>query len=185
MTRVGLQLIGAIRASVHAEISSAFGARDDILLRQLHDRSCQAALWLSGALVAIFLVLGRKMLHVWTHGTVEMDPAVFGLLLAVVLPAGLWMSSLNVVYATNRHQRVAVAYILTNLALVLCAYELAKPFQLRGVAAAVLLADLFMTLYVVRTSLNLLNERALAFVRAIFTVPAFVVGDRSRSAVNL
>jgi len=179
MTRAGLQLINAIRAAVAAEISAAFGAGDYVLLRQIHHRSCQAALWLSVALVSCLFVLGGKILSVWTHGRVEMDMPAFVLLLCVVLPSSVWLSSLNVVYATNRHERVGAAYVAVSFVTVFAAYALARTLQLPGVAAILLLGDLGMALYVLGTSLNLLKESPTDFARALVAVPGL---SRRRSA---
>jgi len=167
MTRVGLQFVNAIRAAVAAEVSTAFSAGNYALLRQLHDRSCQAALWVSAAVVVGLLVFGEKILFVWTHGSVGMDRLVFILLLSLVLPASLWLSSLNLAYATNRHERVGAAYVGISLVTVLGTYGVASRLHLPGIAGILLIGECFMVLYVVRTSLSLLNETPGDFARAL------------------
>lgn len=174
LTRFGLQLVGAVNRTVQAEISKAFGAENWGLLRMLHDHGCQAAFWLSGATALGFVVLGEWILRIWTDGAIEMQSELFYLLLAILVVNGLWHASLMLVYATNRHQRVAVVYIAVSLFAVAAAYVAAWQAGLIGVAAVLLAADTILAAYVFRVSLGLLDESPMGFARMLVKPPLFV-----------
>ncbi|MFQ6006143.1 MAG: lipopolysaccharide biosynthesis protein [Woeseia sp.] len=175
MTRFGLALVRSVNVAIQAEIASAFGRDDADLLRKLHHRSCQAAFWLSGAVALGLALFGEWLLTIWTDGAVNMHPELFLLLLAVLVVNGLWLSSLMLVYATNRHQRVAVVYLTVNLMTVAAAYVLALQFGLVGVAAGLLVADAIMVVSVLPQSLGLLDDSVANFARVLVRPPVFVL----------
>jgi O-antigen/teichoic acid export membrane protein len=177
MTRVGVQLTSAIRAAVSAEISAAFGAGNRNLLRQLHHQSCQAALWLAILLALALGLFGRSLLSVWTHGRVPMNIATFVLLLAGTLPNSLWLTSLNLAYATNRHERLATMYVVANVIMLLSALAVAAHYHLVGVALVLLLGEIGIAVFVLRTSLKSLDEKVGTFARALVTVPRGVLRE--------
>ena len=174
LTRFGLQLVGAIFGMIHAEISTAYGANDTGLLRQLHDRACQAALWLTFCVAFGLGVLGEWLLHIWTNGEVTMDRDLFTVLLALVIVTSLWQVSMMLAYATNRHQRGAIAYLLISLLAIPIAYGVAQMLGLVGVAVTLVVVESFLVGYVVHMSLDFLRETPLSFVRIVIRPPLFV-----------
>jgi O-antigen/teichoic acid export membrane protein len=99
------------------------------------------------------------------------DTVLLDLMLLLVIFSSLWLTSMTALTATNRHQRVAFAYlVITSLSLAL-AWVLAAHFGLRGVAFALIAGEVFMALIVLRSSLNFLGDTFGAFMRSLFSLP--------------
>lgn len=171
LTRLGLQAMGMINNTVWPEISAAYGAGDMSLARKLHRHSCQASFWLCLGLVAGLLFFGEWIIAVWTHGQVTPDGNFIRLMLAVIFANSLWYTSSVVMLAMNRHQQMALIYLIgTGLSLLL-AVALIPIFGLDGAALGLLAIDVAMSVYVVRNSLKLLNDGFGDFLRSVLVPP--------------
>lgn len=171
LSRFLLQLVGIFNSAIWPELSVAFGTQNLELARKLHHRSCQMALWVSALASLGLTIAGEQILKIWTGGKVVMDAPLFYLLLAVVVSNCLWGTSQMVPMATNQHQRVALRYITSTVIALLIAVILMPYWGLRGAAASLLLIDLFMTMYVIRYSLSLVQDRMSNFLLTMVTVP--------------
>jgi O-antigen/teichoic acid export membrane protein len=151
-------LLSAPNAAVAPEIATAFDAENTERVRKLHNHACQVALWVSGALIIGLVLFGAWLVELWTRGAVHMQWDIFVVFLAILIVNGLWLASLMLVYATNRHTRVAVVYVAANLGALAGAYFLGRLFGLTGITISVLAAEVIMAIYVVRGCLVLLDE---------------------------
>lgn len=171
LTRFVWQIMNAITTAIWVEMSTAFGSNDIPLARSLHRRSCQAALWLAVASSAALFFAGPLIFHLWTRGEVPFDPTLFGLLLLVVVANSFWSVSYAVQLSVNRHQQLAVVFVgATGLSLA-AALVLTRLMGLHGTALALLVIDLFMSIYVVKQSLVLVQDTLPAFIKFILTPP--------------
>ena len=92
------------------------------------------------------------------------------LLLGVVVYA-LWSTSATLLFAVNRHQRLAVYYLLaTGTSCVLC-YFAALRWGLVGAAGALVVAEVIVNLYVLPAVLQLAEDRFSGFFASLFVVP--------------
>ena len=171
MTRFGMQLVRALNAAAAPEIATAFGAGNTERVRKLHNHTCQLAVWVSATVAVALLLFGAWLVELWTGGAVHMRWDIFGLFLAVLVVNGLWLASLMLVYATNRHMRVAVVYVAVNLGALAGAYLLGRMFGLAGVAGSLLAAEVIMAVYVVRDCLALLDEPLARFGQTLVQPP--------------
>jgi O-antigen/teichoic acid export membrane protein len=174
MSRAVIQVVASVAAIVTPEISRAYAAGNSALLRTIHRRSCQIALWLALVLVAGLGVAGRPVLHLWTSGTIKPDAALLALFLAATVVDALWYTSLAVLYATNRHQRAAVAFTLVSLISLPVAYVSTKAWGLHGVALTLLAADLIMLVPVLRQSLPAAHDRLADWLSDVLVPPVWL-----------
>ena len=170
LTRFVWQILNAITNTIWVELSTAFGANDLALARKLHRRACQAAMWLAVTASALLYFAGPLIYRHWAH-KVTFDPKLFGLLLIVVICNSLWSTSYAVQVATNRHQRLAVIFVIATGLSLLLASVLTRLMGLPGAALALLVIDIFMSLYVVRSSLAMVEDTLPEFVKFILTPP--------------
>ena len=112
-------------------------------------------------------VAGNRIFRAWTHGYITMDMPTFYLLLAVVLVNSTWNASSAVPMAANRHEKLAVVYLGCMVVSLAIGSGLAHHFGLRGVAAALLAGEGCMSVYVVRMSNRLVEDRWPAFTAAM------------------
>jgi O-antigen/teichoic acid export membrane protein len=172
LTRLVTQSLAIVNHSIWPEISIAYGAQDHTMVHALHQRSVQCSLWISLAGALSLAWTGNAIVKYWTHGAVIPDPILFSLLLLVMVANAIWFGSFVLQAATNRHAYIAATYILSSAATLALATQLAKPFELRGVAVALLAGELTMALVVVRRSLTMLDLRASVLTTAVLRPPS-------------
>lgn len=168
LARIPLQLTDAIKNSIWAELSAAFGRGDLELARRMHRGAVQATLLISMALVALLWPTGRTIFAFWTHGRVSMDVAAFHLLLIAVFANSVWNTSASVAVSVNRHERVSISYLILSTVSLFVAFVLCHPLGLRGVALGMFLADACMCFVVLRVSNQILGDPLASFLQACF-----------------
>lgn len=173
LTRLVTQSLAVVNHSIWPEISLAFGAQDLAQVRALHQRSVQWSLWIALAGALALAGGGGWIVRHWTRGAVQPDLVLFGLLLLVMLVNGLWFGSFVLQVATNRHAVIAGVYVASSAAALALAAPLAGALGLRGVALALLAAELTMAAVVVRRSLALVGQRAGALAGAVLRPPGW------------
>ena len=177
LTRFVYYMATMIASSVWPGLSSAFGAGNRLLARNIHRCACQACLGLSLAGMLFLEVFGSRIYGYWTHHNVVMDHRLFHLLLVQVLASSLWYTSAIVSIACNRHERQAAVYLVATALSLPAAYLLISRFGLTGVGISLLSVDLFMVGYVFRHSLALLHDNLFEFSCALFRAPSLSSGS--------
>jgi len=171
ISRTALQAVELVKNTVWPELSIAFGAGDVELVRKLHRRACQMALFISLGVVVVVAVLGPTFLHKWTLGKVPASPGLLGLLLIVVVFYALWSTSSTLVAAINLHERLATVYTFATGITVVVTYFAARKFGLYGAAGSLLLSELIMDAYVLPSSLRISHDTWGGFLRALAHYP--------------
>ena len=171
LTRFISQTTNSITNPVCVEMSAAFGADNIPLARSLHHRACQAGLWLAVASSIVLFFTGPFVFRLWTHGKVPFDPTLFGLLLLVVVANSFWSVSYAALLSVNRHQKLAAVFVVTTGLSLVLALILTRLIGLHGTALSLLMVDLFMSTYVARRSLIMVQDTMPAFIRFILTPP--------------
>jgi O-antigen/teichoic acid export membrane protein len=175
LTRIGIQMINALANGIWPELSSAFGAGNLSLARKLHRHAYQASLILSICCAALLWVFGPTFYHLWVRKAVPLDVSCFHVLLLVTIANSLWYASAIVQMSTNRHSRFAFIYLAATFASCLLGYLLTQQLGLAGAAVALLLLDVVMCAFVLRTSLKQMQDTPGDFLRAVLgTTPYFV-----------
>jgi O-antigen/teichoic acid export membrane protein len=177
MSRAVIQLMASILTVIAPEISRAFAQNDVDLLRTIHRRGCQAAVWLATPILVILALFGGQMVQVWTSGTVNTSGLLLYLFLAVAAINSLWYTSMAVLFATNRHQRAAVHYVLASAAVLPVAYLLIRAWDLDGAALSLVLLELYMLFVVLRQALPAAHDTVRAWLGALVTPPSFLLSS--------
>jgi O-antigen/teichoic acid export membrane protein len=171
LSRALNQLLASVFAVITPEISRAYARRDNELVRRLHRRGCQLAIWLALPPAIVLAAFGGPILKLWTSGKVDPSGLLLDIFLVGVVVDALWTTSLGVLYATNQHQRVAAYYFAGSLISVAVAYPLIEAWGLDGAALAVLLLELFMPFPVLRQALPVAHDNLRGLIAAIVRPP--------------
>lgn len=182
LTRFAAQPAEAIRGAVWPELSAALGSRDWEFARRLHRTSCQVTVWLCVAATIFLFTGGEQVYRLWTHGRVSLDPALFHWLIAAVVANSFWYTSSAVALACNRHQQIAVAYLLVTSISICVAYLLMSRFGSVAAAAALFATDLVMCIQVLRTSMRISRDTTKDFLLSISKVPVLMGRVRGTGA---
>jgi len=173
ISRSVLQALQLINVSVWPEVSAAFGSGSLALVRKLHRASCQLSIFLCVVNTLVAAVFGNQIWKIWTLDKFHTDPVLLNLLLFQMLIGSLWVTSAVVPAATNNHQGIAKVILAASITSLVLAYPLMKigPLGLRGAAVALVLGDVFIASYVLRTSLRLVEDTVPNFCRSLLEVP--------------
>jgi O-antigen/teichoic acid export membrane protein len=171
VSRVALQMVQMVNNTFWPELSIAYGAKDQELLRSLHRRACQMAIILAVIVVACMMSFGPWFLTHWTGGHVPPSRPLLAILLFVVILFSLWSTSSTLATAINRHQRLAAWYIAGTGITVVFTYLLARRYGLYGAAGSLVISELIMNLYVLPASLRIAHDTFPAFLASMFTFP--------------
>jgi len=172
LSRFPLQVTNSVNAAVWPELSAAYGVGDIPLARALHVRSVQCAFYFSLMANCFIGLTAKWIVSVWSHHRIVFEPHVMALLLVVVFVNSLWSTSSVTLASTNRHQRMAVLYIAVSAVSLLLGYFLLPVWALVGVAVALLVAEMLMCTYVVKMSLELLDDKPAVFVYGVLRLPS-------------
>ena len=172
VSRVALQMVQMVNSTFWPELSLAFGAKNEGLLRTLHRRACQMALLIAIAVVSAMMLFGPWFLTHWTGGHVPPSRPLLSILLLVVVLYALWSTSSTLVAAINQHQGLAAWYIAGTSVTIVFTFLLARRFGLYGAAASLLLSELIMNLYVLPNSLRITRDALPAFAASLLEIPA-------------
>jgi O-antigen/teichoic acid export membrane protein len=129
------------------------------------------ALIIAVVIVAGVMTVGPYVLHSWTGGHVPPSRGLLSILLLVVIIYALWITSATLMTATNQHQKLAAVYLgATSLTCVAC-FFFARWYGLYGAAAALLISEVAMNLYVLPSSLRMVHDTFPAFMASLVHYP--------------
>ena len=175
LSRLSMQPSAIISRLIEPEMASAYGGNRTDDFRRLSTRSCQVALWMSAVTGIALVVLGEKVLGIWTHSKVAMDWTLYTLLLLSAVANAIWYTALMAAYATNRHIKVALVYTVVYGA---AAFSLAYIFTgisgLAGAGLALLLTELAMAPYVLLKTFQLTGESLASWLDQVARPPWFL-----------
>lgn len=171
VSRLALQVVEMVKNTVWPELSIAFGAGNMEVVRTLHRRAVQIALFVSLTVVVLVAAFGPTFLHKWTLGKVPSSPGLVGLLLIVVVFYAMWSTSSTLVAAINLHERLAMMYSFATGLTVVVTYFAARRYGLYGAAVSLLLSEMIMDVYVLPSSLKIAHDSWGGFLKAMLHYP--------------
>jgi O-antigen/teichoic acid export membrane protein len=171
ISRGALQMVQMVNSTFEPELTLSYGAGKIDLTRTLHRRACQVALIIAVVIVTGVMTVGPYVLHSWTGGHVPPSRGLLAILLLVVVVYALWSTSSTLMTSTNQHQKLAAVYVFaTSLTCVAC-FFLARWEGLFGAAAALLISELVMNIYVLPASLRIAQDTFPAFMESMLHYP--------------
>ena len=171
VSRAALQMVQMVNSTFEPEMTLAYGAGNIPLTRSLHRRACQMALIVALVTVAGVMTIGPYVLHAWTGGHVPPSRGLLTVLLVSVVVYSLWSTSSTLMTATNQHQRLAVVYLAATALTCLVSFIAAWSAGLYGAAAALVLSELAMNLYVLPASLRIAQDTLAGFLAGLLHYP--------------
>lgn len=184
VTRVALQVMNSINASILPELSRSVGGGHLAEARTIIRGAVQAAFAVSLSLVVVLAIFGTRLIKWWTHGLVNPPTVLLYILLLEMIASTFWFTLSAVVGATNRHKLLAFIYLLATILALCAAIPLSLAFGLVGAATALLAIDALMIAFTIPLSLRVVQDAPTDFLRALLAVPpgirALKPGPRSR-----
>jgi O-antigen/teichoic acid export membrane protein len=170
LSRVNVQVLGAVTNALWPELSRAFGAGNISLARRLHRYAWQVSLGLSLLGVTLLWTFGPFLYRLWIRQDVSFNANCFHVLLLVAMTTSLWSASSVILMSMNGHCRIAAIYVgATALSLGVAAL-LIPVLGITGAALSLLLTEGWMVGFVLRTALYQVQDSLRNFFHALVAV---------------
>jgi O-antigen/teichoic acid export membrane protein len=163
LTRALTQAISVIKHSLWPEFSHLYGAGEILRLRKLLTLGMESSLLLSLAGSSLLLLLAQPILSWWTHGKVPCDFPLLILLSLATIVNGVWFTASAVLQSTNRHSGYSLVYCLSCAAGLGLSLWLSPHLGLLSVPAFMILVEVITGLYVITTTINILEISIIPF----------------------
>jgi O-antigen/teichoic acid export membrane protein len=171
VSRTAVAFMGMISNTIWPEMSTAVGAEDWPLARAIHRRACQISMASGLAIVAVMALIGPWIWRHWTVHQFPTDTILLDLMLTLVIFSSLWLTSVTVLLATNRHQQITVLYLTVTTLTLAAAWPMSQHFGLRGAAIALIVCEMVLAMTVLRASLKFLGDNFTDFAKSLFSMP--------------
>ena len=171
------QVLELINQVMWPELSILFGRGDLQKAARLHRIGVALSIGLALFFVLVLGLFGERLFSFWTGGAFVLSKSLLLLFLLPILFNSLWFTSSVIHMASNKHEGLAVRYLIAMcLAVAGCAL-LSYFFGLEGAAVSTVIADIILIPYVFRVSLSLTGDTLENFMRGIRyevrLIPAF------------
>jgi O-antigen/teichoic acid export membrane protein len=156
------QVVAVVNSSIWPEMTTAFGQHDSAKFQNIFIRAVQAVALIVVCFNLSIWLVGKPIYQFWTKHKVDFDGTFFYAFAAVTSISALWSIFGMVQNATNNTKKFAVYNLCSLVILLLGITFTSKIFGLQGVLATMFVAESFMLIFVMRTSLHILNVPSLA-----------------------
>jgi O-antigen/teichoic acid export membrane protein len=167
VSRIAIQLASAIAPAVGPELARGFGLGDQALLRRFQRRITQVGVWSAVVMVMFIGALGDWLISTITRGTVIVEGWLLSLLLLSAVVEVAWLTSAAILFNTNRHGRVGLAYVIASTANLGLAYVFLRIWGIDGAALSLVILALVMLVVVMKHSLPATNETVRGWITSL------------------
>lgn len=141
LARVAVQVTSVFSNAIWAEFSRLYGLGGRMGLSALYGRSLRSGTVVCVGFSAVLYLVAPWLIGVWTHGRIQIQPALLGCLLVYAAVAGIWNMPRVLLMACNQHMGLAPWFLALSTLMLVLAYGLAQAMGLAGVALAMLVAE--------------------------------------------
>ena len=141
MARVATQLTYIFGSSLWPEFSRLYGSGGPSAVASVYRRAMLLGTWIAVGLSVALYPLTPLFLRIWTHGKIEFEPVLAGILLAYASAAGLLHVPRVLLISTNLHFGIAQWTLVSSFAALLLSYLFGPVLGIRGVALAMLATE--------------------------------------------
>lgn len=167
------QLSNLISLSTWPEFSRLYGEKNKVAVKKLFCFSTALGIW-TGVLGSLVLcMIGPSLLSWWTRGAVMVDrPLLILFLIPVVLNSG-WYTSSTVLNATNRHQRIALCFLVASVLVPVATWIIQRiiGMGLYAIGCGFICMDVVMLIYVFPQALQLIEVSRREWWHSFITFP--------------
>lgn len=142
LARVAVQVTGTFGHALWAELSHLYGRGGAQAVAGLYRRSAWIGAGLSVGLSLVLYLVAPRLLHLWTHGRIGVQPTLIGILLVYAAAGGVWHVPRVLLMATNQHVDLAQWTLLAATLSLGLSWVLGQALGLEGAGLAMLLSEL-------------------------------------------
>lgn len=159
IARLCVQVTAIFSHSLWPEYSRLFGKGGAAALAPTYRRTLALGAGLSLALALVVYFVAPFLLEIWTSGKIEFLPGLMTIMLVYAAIGGIWHVPRVVLMATNQHMELTWWCLLGSALTVLLVWIGGTHWNLPGIGAATVLAELFIAAISLRlASSKILNS---------------------------
>lgn len=175
LVRTVNQVMEVINQAVGPELSHIFGSGDLAKAAKLHRAAVAVSFVLSMTGVVFLGLAGPALYQFWVGKSITLSRELLIVFLLPIPFTALWFTSSVVHMASNKHEALALRYLIAaSLACIVCAF-LAHYYGIKGAALSTLVVDILLVPFVLKRSLVLVNDRWSDFFTGIISQIKFVI----------
>jgi|SRR5664279_426301 len=146
IARVAVQLTSMFSLALWPEFGQLFGNGGPRAIEKLYRHSALLGAVQALGLSVVLLLISPWLLQIWTHGRIEFVPRLMLWMLAYAAISGIWYVPRVLLMSTNQHVGLAGWSLAAGGLAVLLAWLFGQAWQVEGVAAAMLVSEIFIAL---------------------------------------
>jgi len=171
LTRLLVQIITMLNQAIWPEMSAAYGAGKVELVSQLHRKSSSITFWIALAAVTVLSFIGEWIVGMWTRHAFEPNNTLLILLLTTTFLNVLWQTSWVVLMATNQHNKISVAFIISAAMGLLLSYLVMPYLGINGAGVTLIMVEISMFYIAVNNALKLLDDHWPSYIKSVLSNP--------------
>lgn len=148
LTRVIVQGIGLFTHALMPEMASAAGWGDPVAVQRILRLNRLIGAWTLLPGWAALVLSGPVLMRLWTGGRLDVDPTFFAVMATAALCHGTWVSSANLLLATNRQAEYSFTSLVVAALTCIVAMVLGREVGLLGMAMASVAGEVLMVVLV-------------------------------------
>jgi len=161
------QMLELINQVMWPELSILFGTGDMQKAARLHRMGVVLSIGIALFFVMILGIFGEKLFSIWTGGAFVLSKPLLLLFLLPIPFNSLWFTSSVIHMASNKHEGLALRYLIAMSLSVVGCVILSHLFGMEGAAVSTVIADIILIPYVFKVSLSLTGDTLEKFMQGI------------------
>lgn len=157
-SRVVVQVSSIFTKTMWPEVSRLFSVGDYEKIIELKNKGVTLIAVISALLGFFLFLFGQSILNIWTHGKISYDSNVLILLILTAIVASVWQLPLVINMAGNRHEKIAVYYLIASLFFAAMSWFLIEIIGFYFFVFTILLFEIFMLLVCFRVTHSCLKD---------------------------
>lgn len=162
LSRLSVMPLRSLMDAIRPELSRLYGQSQVTTLKSLVQTLSIISIFGALIIAIIIMILGPTIIDAWTHGKVDFLSLPFLFLLIGAAIQGASYPCYMLLYASNRHQKLAIAYLAINIIAALSCI-LVPHNRLEINTFILLLAEVAMAVAAVKLSARVLETSAIGF----------------------
>ena len=161
------QVLELINQVMWPELSILFGTGDLPKAARLHRIGVVLSIGIALFFVLLLALFGERIFSWWTGGSIILPRTLLLLFLLPIPFNSLWFTSSVIHMASNKHEGLAIRYLIAMCMAVIGCALLSWWFGMEGAAISTVIADIILIPYVFRVSLSLTGDNLEKFIYGI------------------
>jgi O-antigen/teichoic acid export membrane protein len=150
IARISVQITAMFSFAVWPEFSRLFGQGGMAAVESLFRRSAIFGVIQAISLSVLVFFISPWILDFWTHGRIKFDSDLMLLMLIYAAVGGIWHVPRGLLMAINQPMKIAQWSLVVGVLVIALAWWFGRYWMLNGVAIAMLVSELLITLVVTR-----------------------------------